>query len=81
VIVTALFENIHENLFTSLVLVNLRKAFDTVHHKTLLDKLEYCGIRRVAHDLINSYFSHCKQFALLNQNRSEVKSPVFPNIR
>jgi len=65
-VVTESFENIHENLLTGLVLVDLRKTLDTVCHKTLLNKLEHYGIRGVAHDLINFYLSHRKQFVSLN---------------
>ena len=46
-VVTAAYDNIHENLYTGLFFVDLRKAFDTVCHQILLSKLKYHGIRRV----------------------------------
>ena len=43
--VTSSYENINENCFTGLAFVDLRKAFATVSHSTLLLKLRHCGIR------------------------------------
>ena len=44
-VVTAIYDNIHENLYTGLVFVDLRKAFDSVCRQNLLSKLEHYGIR------------------------------------
>jgi len=74
-IVTAAYNNMQHNLYTGLLLVNLRKAFDTVCHKTLLHKLKNNGIRRVIdHNLISSYLSNSKQFVSLNQTCSLLKN-------
>ena len=39
-LVTNLYDNISKNKLSSLVAVDLTKAFDTVNHKILLEKLE-----------------------------------------
>jgi len=50
-----MFDQIQNKAYTSLLLMDLHKAFDRVSHKTLLKKLHLYGIRGPAHDLIESY--------------------------
>ena len=38
---TSLYDNINDENYTALLLVDFKKAFDTVNHKTLLTKLEH----------------------------------------
>jgi len=64
--IITLTEDIRESLdkgeYAVGIFIDLRKAFDTVDHKILLQKLQHFGIRRVANDLIKSYLtdrSHC----------------------
>ena len=43
--------------------IDLQKAFDTVNHSILLQKLEYCGVRRAAlNSVVSSYLSDMKQY-------------------
>ena len=53
--------------------VDLRKAFDTVSHETLLIKLSNYGIRCVAYDLIHSYLHNRQHFVSNNQSKSDLK--------
>ena len=71
-IITAAYDNIHENLCTGLVFVDLCKAFDTVCHQILLSKLEHCGIRGATYNLTCSYLQDQKQFVSLNQTPSDL---------
>ena len=73
-VVTFSYENVNDNCFTGLAFVDLRKAFDTVSHSTLLLKSRHYGIRVVALDLISSYLSNRKQYVSFNQNRSDMKT-------
>ena len=51
--------------------MDLAKAFDTVNHDLLLQKLNRIGIRGKANDLIESYLTNRKQVVRINQTTSE----------
>ena len=65
--------NINESRYTALSFVDLRKAFDTVLHETLLVKLSNFGFRSVAYDLIHSYLHNRPEFVSTNQSKSDLK--------
>lgn len=67
------FDAIQNNENTALLFMDLRKAFDTVSHKILLQKLYHYGIRGPAHSLIESYLSTRQQFVSLNNVNSATK--------
>ena len=48
------------------VFVDLTKAFDTVDHEILLDKMDRCGIRGHANDFFKSYLKNRKQYTVTN---------------
>ena len=60
--------------YTAGVFVDLKKAFDTVDHNILLEKLDYYGIRGVAKDWFRSYLGNPKQYVTLNGSNSFFKA-------
>ena len=50
-----------------------KKAFDTVDHNVLLEKLDCYGIRGVAKNWFCSYLNNQKQYVMLNGSTSSIK--------
>ena len=63
-----------EGSFGCGIFVDLQKAFYTVDHKILLNKLEYYGIRGVCNHWFKSYLSHRKQFVSISGYNSDLMS-------
>ena len=65
---------IDKGTYSCSIFLDLCKAFDTVNHNILLTKLEYYGIRGVAHAWFTSYLSDRKQFVSLHGTNSEYQT-------
>ena len=59
-LVSAVLKGFQSNKYTVGVFLDLSKAFDTLEHTILLEKLHYYGIRGIAHDWFRSYLSNRK---------------------
>ena len=53
------------------IYIDLLKAFDTLTHSMLLDKLSYYGVNSVAKNLLQSYLSHRHQVVDFNGSTSD----------
>ena len=60
--------SIDSGKFGCVIFIDLRKAFDTVNHEILLNKLEHYGIRGNMLKWFQSYLSHRKQYVQLMVN-------------
>lgn len=69
-----IYNNINNNLNTLAVYVDFKKAFDTVYHLTLLDKLKELNISNTAINLFHSYLTNRAQQVHSNKTLS---SPDF----
>ena len=67
-------EALDNNNFACGIFIDLQKAFDTVDHNILLQKLNHYGIRGVANNWFNSYLSNRTQFVSINGFQSKTKN-------
>src|ERR1700690_2401056 len=72
-----MFDNISsavdESEFSVGIFIVLSKAFDTINHSILLDKLSYYSIRGIALDWFRSYLHSRQQYVFLNGVSSALK--------
>ena len=54
------------------IFVDLKKAFDTVNHKILLEKLNKVGIRGTDNNLISNYLTNRYQYVQIDNTRSRL---------
>ena len=73
-LLTSTYDNINDNKHTAFLLLDLKKAFDTVNHSILLRKLQHYGIRGAAYNLFASFLTNRFQFVYI----SNVKSNFMP---
>ena len=54
------------------IFIDFRKAFDTVDHTILLEKLYFYGIRGIAYKWLSNYLSNRKQFVEYDHVKSSL---------
>ena len=69
--------HLDSGLFVAGVFVNPEKAFDTVNHKILCEKLNYYGFRGGFNQLLRSYLDNRKQYVSINGFDSVTKPVNF----
>ena len=65
-LIEKLTKSLDNKTITVGVFIDFKKAFDTIDHSLLLNKLEYYGIKGVALNWLQSYLSNRKQFVTVN---------------
>ena len=63
--------SIDNNKYGCGIFLDLKKAFGTVNHRILIEKLEHYGIRGVVLDWFKSYLENRKQYVTVNGHCSE----------
>ena len=61
---------LNRNQTALLLLIDFSKAFDTISHDILLDKLKHYGIRGKAHEWFTSYLSNRIQYVSIENKKS-----------
>ena len=80
-ILNTIQSNMDKLLFTCGILMDLKKAFDTVDHSILLNKLYHYGIRGIINDWFSFYLSgrkYCSKFMDIQKTNSPIWS--FPGL-
>ena len=72
-----LLNNMSEGYFTGAVFLDLKKAFDTVHHEVLLNKLVSIGVCGLELEWFSSYLSDRFQVTRVNDHLSSKASVTF----
>ena len=76
-VIASTYDNIENQVFTGLVLLDLAKAFDTVDHDILFQKLHHYGIRGIANNFFRSFLKKRTQLVSIDNENS---TPKFDNI-
>ena len=72
-LVTSTFDNINNHQRTALLFLDLKKAFDTVNHEILINKMDHYGIRGTAKTLFTSFLTKRNQYVSINNVSSTTK--------
>ena len=64
--------NIEKGLYTCSVFLDIAKAFDSIDHSILIEKLYQYGVRGAPLNLIKSYLQNRKQYTVINGEKSSL---------
>ena len=70
----SLKESVDKGKYSCGIFIDLTKAFDTVNHSILIDKLKKYGVSGIANNLLNSYLDNRTQYVEVNNERSSTKT-------
>ena len=67
-----ILDTFEENKFTLGIFIDLSKAFDTVNHDIMLEKLKLYGVQNCYLNWFKSYLSQRKQYISFDQEKTEI---------
>src|SRR5688500_13852163 len=71
----SLYKQMDEGHYSAILSLDLSKAFDSIPHNLLLQKLEWYGFRGKISELLRNYLSNRQQFVSVGHANSE-KLPI-----
>ena len=71
-LLTCILPAYHNKIYCACFFLDLRKAFDTIDHRILLQKLEHYGFRGNCCSYLESYYQNRKQYVYINGNKSDM---------
>lgn len=71
-VVSKCHDQMNDGNYTGLVLLDFQKAFDTVSHDILVQKLDHYGIRGTPNQLLASFLADRKQYISLLNDKSQM---------
>ena len=74
--VSSVITSLDQSKYALGIFIDFSKAFDTIKHSILIDKLNFYGIRGVAADLMNSYLSNRYQYVYFDKDCSSTLLPI-----
>jgi retron-type reverse transcriptase len=72
-----IYKSLDDDYYVLGLFLDVSKAFDSVNHSILLEKLHHYGIRGNIHNWFTSYLSNRKQFVETNKAKSEMKTIAY----
>ena len=73
-LVEDIYDALDNKQIAGALFIDLKKAFDTIDHSILLEKLELLGIRGISKTIIESYLSNRRQYVTIGEHKSGLSS-------
>ena len=70
-IIEKIREALDKKHFTSGIFINLQKAFDTINHDILLDKLNFYGVKGISNMWFETFLKERYQYETIKKYNSE----------
>ena len=71
-LLSSILQAYHSKIYCACFFLDLRKAFDTIDHRILMEKLMHYGFRGSSNDYLKSYYHNRSQYVYLNGYESDV---------
>ena len=72
--VNNIYKGFESNKYTIGIFLDMKKAFDTVNHQILVDKLNFYGIRGIPLPWLTSYLDNRQKYVIVNGHNGHVSS-------